>query len=460
MLRSGGVRKPTYVMVMVAGLGGAAQGNPAGEVPGSVEAARATGNPDEAVEVFGSVDYEYEADSSDVVRERVGDPAADPNAPLPVAKDLRFKQFRHTITPRVQVGIYHDVFVNVALPIVVTQARELHLDSGVTRDGSSTVQDGILPMQGFDARDPTTAPPGDLMFRGVERHGLDQIELGLGFAPMNQQHDDTKPTWKIGADVLLPIGGVMKFDPAHPTANSHVGYGVTEMRVWSSFDRQLGWAEPWAYLWWQVPLAAKDDSLFQDPGFGATNAGKGQQAGASFGLEVYAVDDEANKNRISLDLGTRLTAHFEGRDYSEMWEPFAYAGDSRGAGPLILDADPTKTGVQPLSHPGISNIENYLESTARLAIRARLGTHVSFAALGEGIWRTDHVISFADAGVDLPTCGGSRTSHCEDTDNDLVNPGTEEVNPLHNARIDLVGHRYRSVNNFGFIIGIQGQVVF
>jgi hypothetical protein len=26
--------------------------------------------------------------------------------------------------------------------------------------------------------------------------------------------------------------------------------------------------------------------------------------------------------------------------------------------------------------------------------------------------------------------------------------------------IDLVGHRYHSVNNFGFIIGIQGQVVF
>ena len=454
MLRSGGVRKRTYVFAVLAGLGGAARANPAGQVPGSIDA-----DPDNPVQVLGSVDYEYEADTSQIMRERVGDPSADPNAPLPVHKDLAFKQFKHTITPRVQIGIYHDVFVNVALPIVVTQARELHLD-GISRDMSSTVQDGILPMQGFDARDEAAPPPGDLLFRGVDRHGLDQIELGLGFAPMNQQHDDTKPTWKIGADVLLAIGGIAKFDPAHPTANSHVGEGVTEMRVWTSFDRQLGWAEPWAYLWWQVPLANKSDSLFQDPGFGATNVDKGQQAGAAFGLEVYAVDDKANKNRISLDLGTRMTAHFEGRDYSEMWEVFAYAGDSRGSGPLILDADPTKMGVQSLSHPGISNIENYLETSARLALRARLGTHVSFAAIGEGIWKTDHVISFADAGVDLPTCSGGETSHCESSDNDLVNPGTEEVNPLHNAQIDLVGHRYRSVNNFGFIIGIQGQVVF
>jgi hypothetical protein len=448
------VRKRTYVFAVLAGLGGAARANPAGQVPGSVDA-----DPDNPVQVLGSVDYEYEADSSQIMREHVGDPSADPNAPLPVQKDLEFKQFKHTITPRVQIGIYHDVFVNVALPIVVTQARELHLD-GISRDMSSTVQDGILPMQGYDARDPTAPPPGDLLFRGVDRHGLDQIELGLGFAPMNQQHDDTKPTWKIGADVLLAIGGIAKFDPAHPTANSHVGEGVSEMRVWTSFDRQLGWAEPWAYLWWQVPLANKSDSLFQDPGFGATNVDKGQQAGAAFGLEVYAVDDKANKNRISLDLGTRMTAHFEGRAYSEMWEVFAYAGDSRGSGPLILDADPTKMGIQALSHPGISNVENYLETSARLALRARLGTHVSFAAIGEGIWKTDHVISFADAGVDLPTCTGSETTHCEANDNDLVNPGTEEVNPLHSAHIDLVGHRYRSVNNFGFLIGIQGQVVF
>jgi hypothetical protein len=142
-----------------------------------------------------------------------------------------------------------------------------------------------------------------------------------------------------------------------------------------------------------------------------------------------------------------------------MWQVFALAGDSRGTGPLILDADPTTPGLQALSHPGISNLENYLETAGRVAVRARLGAHVSFAALGELVWKTDHVITFADAGVDLPTCP-TGTPRCENDTNDLVNPGTQEVNPLHVNKIDLVGHRYHADNNRGYVLGAEAQVTF
>jgi hypothetical protein len=64
------------------------------------------------------------------------------------------------------------------------------------------------------------------------------------------------------------------------------------------------------------------------------------------------------------------------------------------------------------------------------------------------VWKTDHAISFADAGVDRAD------------DGDLVNPGTDEVNPLHAPLIDLVGHRYRSVDGFDIVLGVTGQVLF
>jgi hypothetical protein len=296
------------------------------------------------------------------------------------------------------------------------------------------------------------------MFRGVNRHGLDQLHLGLGVAPMNQMRDDTKPTWKLGAEVRISVGKIMKFDPMDPKGNTGVASGVHELKQWTTFDRRLGWVEPWIELYWLVPLSAKKESLFTDPGFGSTNVEKGQEAGVNFGFEVYAVNDTANKNRISLDLGTRAVAHFEGRDYSEMWEVFAFAGSSTGTpctgqatpmgcSPLILDADPTRSGPNPLSHPGITNIENYLETAARVALRAEIGPHVRFAVIGDAVWKTDHVITFADAGVDKDG-------------NDLVDPGTAEVNPLHTQRIDLVGHRYHSESNFGIIIGVNGLVLF
>ncbi|HSD90559.1 MAG TPA: hypothetical protein VLB44_23700 [Kofleriaceae bacterium] len=423
--------------------------NPASIVPGGKDPDDpASDHAQEAVDVYGGVDYSYELDSASIMRERLG-PGADPNAPLPTIRDLKFKQFRHTITPNLHVGIFRDTWLSVALPIIVTQVRELSLDGYSDRTGSTTVQDGLLPMNGFDARDPGTPTPGDLLFRGPSRHGLDQVHLGLGVAPMNQSKDPTKPTWKIGAEIRLAVGKTMKFDPMAPDANHGVSEGVQELKFWMSFARKLGWAEPWVDLYWLVPVAAKADSLFQDPGFGATNTQKSQQAGIGFGLELYALDNPHDNTRISLDFGTRADMHFEGREYTEMWEVFSYAGDSRGMGPLILDSDPTRAGVQPLSHPGISNVENYLKTAAELGIRAQLGPHVRFSVLADLTWITDHVLTFADAGVDSPN-----------DDNDLVNPGTDEVNPLHVPGVDLVGHRYRSENNFNLALGVQGTVLF
>lgn len=428
---------------------------PGGQDPEDPETAE---HAQESVDVYAEVDYAYELTSSTIAREWLG-AGANPANGIPLVRDLEFHQFRHTITPRLQVGIFRDTFIYAALPIVITQVREHEIVDGLDRGSSSTVRDGILPMDGFDARDPGTPTPGQLMFRGPGRKGLDQVHLGLGVAPMNQLKDPTKPTWKLGAEVRLAIGEIMKFDPMSPRGNTGVSQGVQELRLWTSFARKLGWAEPYVEVFWQVPLTARDGSLFDDPGFGSTSVLKSQQAGVAFGLELYAVDQVADQTRISVDLGTKALAHFEGREYTEMWEVLAFAGESRGMGPLILDSDPTRAGVQPLSHPGISNVENYLETTGRFAVRAQIGPHVRFAVTGDLVWKTDHVITFADAGVDHVTCGTGELP-CEDDVNDLVNPGTAEVNPLHAPLVDLAGHRYHSLDNFDIVIGVQGQVLF
>ena len=403
------------------------------------------------------LDYAYEQDTSTIAREHTG---TDPTGAVPTSDELTFHQTRHVITPHADIGFAPDTWISVALPIVVSQTRELDLAPGADRASLSTVADGILPAAGYDARDPTAPPGGDVMFRGVERHGLDQLDLGLGVAPMNQAHHPTQPTWKIGAELRLAIGKAMAFDPTAPGANTAVGQGVHELRLWTSFDRRLGWAEPWMTMYWQVPIGLTKDSPYHDPGFGATNTQKQQEAGVAFGFEAYALDDKANANRVSLDLGSRIVAHFEGRGYTEMWEVFAAAGNASAGGPLVLDADPTTPNVQAMSYPGVSNIENYLETAAHVALRAQLGPHVRFAAVGDVAWQSEHAISFADSGVDLPTCMPGQTRGCETDDNTVVNPGTPEVNPLHVQRIDLVGHRYISHAALGLTFGVEGEVLF
>jgi hypothetical protein len=429
----------------------------------SASAARA--NPASFVPTLGGanlqLDYSYELDSATIARE-TENPSQDPLSPIVARKDLVFRQFQHTLTPHVDIGFAPDTWLSIGLPIVIAQARQLELDSGVTRGNSSTIADGYLPSAGFDAQNAGGPIAGNQVFRDVTRSGIDQLHLGLGTALMNPARDPTKPTWKLGAEVRLAVGAVASFDPANPAANTAVGRGVHEVRLWTTFDKKLGWAEPHAELFWQAPIGVTSSSLFQDPGFGSTNNSVGQQAGANFGVEVAAVDNKAADNRISLDLGSRIVAHFEGRDYSELWEVFRTAGDpqTNPNNPLVLDSDPVTPGVQAMQHPGITNIENYLEMAASVALRAEFGKHVRISMSGEVIKKTDHSITFADSGVDLPTCSATVTTNCETSDNSVVNPGTKEVNPAYSSQIDLVGHRYISEHDLGVVLGLELQITF
>ena len=446
------LRTPAVALALVVVLRTAAHGNPAG----NVTSASAHGIGDD---VHFSADYELDILSASISRERVGDPGADPLAPLPIRRELEFHQTRQLITPSIEAGIYRDLWVSFAVPVVLAQSDEVDLAAGVDRTTASTFTDGILPSTGFDAQHPTMPPAGSLVFRGVNRSGVPELRGGIGFAPMNQARDDTKPTWKLGAELRFAIGRVMRFDAVDPGRETGVSTGVHQLRLWTSFDRRTRYVEGWFEAAYQLPIATRGASLFQDPGFGATNVDPGPIASAGFGLEAYLVDDPASHNRVSVELGSRLTAHFEGRGYSELWQAFALAGDSRLNGPLVLDADPVTPGLQELGHPGVTNLENYLETEARLAVRARIGTRLSFAFLGTLSWRTDHVISFAEAGVDLPTCP-TGAPRCETDDNTLVNPGTEEVNPLHVRKIDLVGHRYRAEQGRGYALGVEASFGF
>jgi hypothetical protein len=277
---------------------------------------------------------------------------------------------------------------------------------------------------------------------------------------MNQQRDPTKPTWKLGAEVRIAVGSPARFDRADPDSEDGVGHGVHELRLWTSVARRRGWAEPSVEVWWQAPVAVTDESPFDDPGYGARASGKQQEAGIAFGFEAIAVDRPEDGQRVSLDLGARLVGHFEGRAYTEMWEVFAYAGDVDAGGPLVLDSDPTDPAANAVSHPGISTVENYLEMGGHVALRAELGPWVHIAAIGQLTTESAHSISFADAGVDRPTCNGSNGPGCETDDNDLVTPGTLEVNPSHVDLVDLVGHRYIVDDVFNLTVGVEARVLF
>jgi hypothetical protein len=404
------------------------------------------------LDVHMTVHYRFSGRRATVKREMAGLPGADPDGPVPLVRDLVVAGARHELIPRLELGVFTDLAITAAIPVVLRQSSRMEFDQGdgddcvfptdpgpatcIDRDNSTTIRDGLLPHEGFDATDPNGDgfPIGDAtIFRGVKRSGLDQLHLGLVWAAMNQARDSTKPTWKIGAELRFAVGRTMRLDRQNPQQVDGVSRGVHEVRLYTSMARRLGWAEPFFEVYWQGAIATRDEAPLDDPElrFGAQQTGPQQLGGGRFGFEAIPWQSRSGDERIGLTLAGHLEAHFEGRGYSDMWEVFAYAGDATKTGPLALDSDPTVDGMQGISHPGVSNIENFLTLGAAAGVDAHLGKRVRLDLAFSVDWDQSHLISFADAGSD----GGDG--------NDLVDPGTDEVNPLHAPLIDTPGRRYR-----------------
>lgn len=103
-----------------------------------------------------------------------------------------------TLTPRVDIGVYHDLAIYARLPIILSYSQKL---------------DGI---KGSDQHQATAlvGAPGEqlfsLPFKSPDRSGLDYLALGFEFDIFNQARDPSKPTWLFGAEVRLAVG-----DPMH-----------------------------------------------------------------------------------------------------------------------------------------------------------------------------------------------------------------------------------------------------
>jgi hypothetical protein len=420
---------------------------------------------DNPLDIFVSVDYSFSMKRADLRREGPGTS----DAPLPSQADLVYAQDRHLVTPRLEIGLYHDLELNVALPIVLSDTRHYDLAGGVTAASSSTIRDGILPASGYDAGNPSGSTSGSRIFDGVTRKGLDQLHLGLAWAALSQKRDDTKPTWILGGEVRNALGDPMRFDRNDPGAEDSVGRGFNEFRLYTTIGKQLSWARMWSQVYWQAPLNSpgadgaetKPDTQFFDVGFGQDAIKPQQHAGVSFDLELVPYLEPTAHKAFAIQFGGSLDANFQGRGYSEMWEVFAYGGDVRNdpAAPLAIDPDPTATSGF-ISHPGVTTIENSMAMSGRIAVRGELGPYVKVFAGFELAWEQAHHVSFDDAGNDRGPCSGAVTSSCESPDDNFVTPGTTEVNPLFVPLIDQPGRRYIVDGAMTYTISAGVQLLF
>lgn len=403
-----------------------------------------------------------------------------------LARDLVYRQFRHTVTPTLEIGLWHDLSVYVALPVVVSDTRNYEFDkeeggdcvfpenpsttnfeSGsatcVNKTNSTSIRDGIIPRDGFDALEDSnpygqfTDKETDMIFRSPVRRGLDQIHVGLKVGVLSQARKSHLPNWIIGLEGRFAIGKPMTFSraiqTADPSGNHRVGRGMHELGVWTALSRRYRFLDPFFGAHWRQSLRAGDTKF---DNWGSTQGAVNPQSetGAYFGAEIVTWENVAQGKRFSIVLMGSTALHYNGRAYSEVWELLADSpalvgdyspGNSQGcsSGAALAHAaanplDPERNGGYVAaggqdcgSYNGITTINDF----GTFGLNAGLNFHMSqYARLNFGVDMTTNTRHFVTA--------ASRGDGAQSGDPDLVDPDSVDVNPVRRDVVDNVGRRY------------------
>jgi hypothetical protein len=440
---------------------------------------------DKPVEAFLTVSYEFMARRAAIKREWELNTTTNG---VGTFKDLRFRQDRHTLKVRGEIGVLWDLSLHIEAPIVLFDERSLGFDqnlggscvypqdvpagsnespSCVNELNSATLRDGIVPgsfgtlnsAHGFDARNAGAMFQGGdpTVFRGVKRAGLESLNLGIDWALLAQRKDDTKPTWVISAEFQLSLGVPMRFDRTAYVDGKYVGSnsvtsGVHYVKLGTTVSKRWSLVEPYATYYWIYPMAVRDASGFKNYGAGQKGWRPQQHGGTQFGFELIPWENRKAYQKISIDLRGIVEAHFQGRGYSEIWEMLA------GSPALDPQASPSDASGNPLMkpagrglYPGITDIENYFTYGGQLGLVVRAGRYLKFRGFFGVQGAQKHVVTFADAGKDLDNSGKVEQQGAQ---------AALEVNPIHRPLIDFVGRRYVVDETTIYTVLLQGEAVF
>lgn len=394
-----------------------------------------------------------------------------------LVKDLIYRQQRHTVTPTMEIGLWHDLAVYMTLPVVLADSRDYSFDQRpddcvfgdspsancVDKLNSTTIRDGIIPDSGFDATnsaDPYgqfTGASTELIFRGPVRRGLDQLHVGLKYGILSQRTRSHMPNWVIGLEGRFAVGRAMTFSRditnSEPAGNTRVGRRIHELGAWTALSRRYRFLDPYFSAYWLQSIRASG-SIFEDySGVGSQGDINPQStAGMTFGTEIVPWERASKGMKVSVYLSGSAILHYGGRGYSEIWELLA---DSPA---LVGTNDPTQSDrcdrtaalAAAAANPGSSSYLTEggnacdkfqgitdLQDFGTFGFDGGLNLHLGkYARLNLGVKAstdTRHFVTFTNRG-DADASGTG--------DPDRVDQGTVEVNPLRRDVVDNVGRRY------------------
>lgn len=312
-------------------------------------------------------------------------------------------------------------------------------------------------------------------YQEYDRAGLADPSIGVGWAPFNDQRDDTKATLALGMDYTLPIAEIRQHD------NDAVGEGLHKLNWSFRSSKKFDMIDPYFGLGYTLQLPARGSPIKElkdiDPDNGGQSVTQPPQKGKiTIGTEFIPHEDKEAGERYGVDLRFNFGYNSEGRDYTPLYEHMVnskcngrtrdevlpeYSGGSyEGPGGVdcswiaqrpanVTNRDPVYDvgNLEPddeFQTNGIMTVEGHAVFSGHIGFYLQPTEYFQFKAIAGLTHRQEHFLTNARTGEDVP----DSQEETNDSSVDLTGEDAElERNPAYNSTYDSPGTRFR-VNEF------------
>ena len=340
------------------------------------------------------------------------------------------RQATSTLSLDVGVGVFRDLMVYLRVPLVLNDVRELSAPSSVSaQQVESTLRSGVSA---------SDAALFQLPYQSATRSGLPGIQLGVAWGLANQYRTPYLPTWVVGLETRIDLGKAMAPCMDHGGCDAGISRGTLAFSLDTRWSYRVRFLEPYLGLRFTREWATTAASAFAKSGAVPSDIDTTPPSvqELTVGAALFAWEDRARFQRLTIDVRAQAAYVSEGRDYSPLY-------DALGTSNTPALTEPYASPGGQVRFNGLTNVASYGRFAAELAVATQAARYVHFRLGVLFAHRTTHLLTNAAACV---AASGACTS--------------ERVNPLYRPIIDLPGQRFLMVGDLTYELFAQATGEF
>jgi hypothetical protein len=361
-----------------------------------------------------------------------------------------YRSVRSQLVLATEIGLYKDLMLYGALPLVFSDSRELRLPESARCDSSACKHRARTVESALD--DPPPEGDPSLLFQpsplsaAKTRSGVPVVDLGVAWGITNQYREPGMPTWVISAEGRFSVGSPMKACLATSSCDPGKSRGTTRLLVGTRWSYRYRFVEPYLGLDQAFEWASSASEAFKPKGDGLYfgDTGLPSVTGLTLGGTIVPWEHRGRFQQLSIDVRGRFEYVSAGRDYTPLFDAL---GDS--ANPYLATPIEFESGSS-VEFNGLTQVDAYAKLGLDIALAMQAARYVRFRVDLVVSHATQHLLTGASACTSASRPSGSTDDTC----------GDKQPNALYRAVIDQPGQRFAMSAQLAYTLSATATAQF